>query len=41
LFVLYGFEIWSLTWREDTKLSFENRELRKVFGPKRYEETGK
>jgi hypothetical protein len=38
---LYGFEIWSLTRREEYKLRvFENRTLRKVFGPKSYEVTG-
>jgi hypothetical protein len=39
--VLYGFEIWSLTLREERWLRvFENRVLRKVFGPKREEVTG-
>jgi len=34
--VLYGCETWSLTWREERRLRvFENRVLRKVFGPKR------
>jgi hypothetical protein len=34
--VLYGCEIWSLTVREEYKLRvFENRVLRRVFGPKR------
>jgi len=39
--VLYGFETWSLTLREERKLRvFENRVLRKIFGPKRDEVTG-
>jgi len=39
--VLYGYETWSLTLREERRLSvFENRVLRKVFGPKRDEVTG-
>jgi hypothetical protein len=39
--VLYGCETWSLTLREERKLKeFENRVLRKVFGPKRVEVTG-
>ena len=39
--VLYGCETWSLTLREERRLSvFENRVLRKVFGPKRDEVTG-
>jgi hypothetical protein len=34
--VLYGCETWSLTLREEQKLRvFENRVLRKIFGPKR------
>jgi len=34
--VLYGFETWSLTLREERRLRvFENRVLRRVFGPKR------
>ena len=41
-FVLYGCETWSLTLREERKLGvFENRVLRRVFGPKRDEVTGK
>jgi hypothetical protein len=33
--VLYGCEIWSLTLREEHRLRvFENRVLRKIFGPK-------
>ena len=39
--VLYGCETWSLTLREERTLTvFENRVLRKVFGPKRNEVTG-
>jgi len=39
--VLYGCETWSLTLREERRLMvFENRMLRKIFGPKRNEETG-
>jgi hypothetical protein len=39
--VLYGFETWSLTLREEHRLRvFENRVLRRIFGPKRDEETG-
>ena len=39
--VLYGFETWSLTLREERRLRvFENRVLRRVFGPKRDEATG-
>jgi hypothetical protein len=34
--VLYGCEAWSLTLREEHKLRvFENRVLRRIFGPKR------
>jgi hypothetical protein len=34
--VLYGCESWSLTLREEHKLrAFENRVLRRIFGPKR------
>jgi hypothetical protein len=33
--VLYGCETWSLTLREEHKLGmFENRALRRIFGPK-------
>jgi hypothetical protein len=40
--VLYGCETWSLTLREGYRLRvFENRVLRKIFGPKRDEVTGK
>jgi hypothetical protein len=39
--VLYGCETWSLTLREDHRLRvFENRVLRRIFGPKKDEETG-
>src|SRR5215469_7103975 len=39
--VLYGCETWSLIMREERRLSvFENRVLRRVFGPKRDEITG-
>ena len=39
--VLYGCETWSLTVREERTLSlFENRVLRRIFGPKRDEVTG-
>ena len=39
--VLYGCEIWSLTLREERRLRvFENRVLRRLFGPKREEVTG-
>jgi len=38
---LYGCETWSLTWREERRLRvFENRVLRRIFGPKRDEVTG-
>jgi hypothetical protein len=38
--VLYGCEAWSLTLREERRLRvFENRVLRRVFGPKRDEVT--
>jgi len=40
-FVLYGFETWSLTVREERRLRFfENRVLRKIFGPKKDEVIG-
>jgi len=40
LVVLYGCETWSLTLREECRLRvFENRVLRKIFGPKRDEVT--
>jgi len=36
--VLYGCEAWSLTLREECRLrAFENRVLRRIFGPKRDE----
>ena len=39
--VLYGCETWSLTVREEHRLRvFENRVLRRVFGPKRDDVTG-
>ena len=39
--VLYGCKTWSLTLREERRLRvFENRVLRRVFGPKRDEVTG-
>ena len=39
-FVLYGFETWSLTLREERSLRvFENRVLGIIFGPKRDEVT--
>ena len=38
---MYGCETWSLTSREEGRLRvFENRVLRRVFGPKRDEVTG-
>jgi len=39
--VLYGCETWSLKLREERRLRvFENRVLRRAFGPKRDEVTG-
>jgi hypothetical protein len=39
--VLYGCETWSLTSRVEHRLRvFENRVLRRIFGPKRDEVTG-
>jgi hypothetical protein len=39
--VLYGRETWSLILREECRLRvFENRVLRRIFGPKRDEVTG-
>jgi hypothetical protein len=39
--VLYGCDAWSLTLREERRLRvFEDRVLRRVFGPKRDEVTG-
>jgi len=38
--VLYGCETWSLTLREERRLrAYENRVLRRIFGPKREEVT--
>jgi len=38
--ILYGCETWSLTLREERKLRvFENRVMRKIFGPRRDEVT--
>ena len=38
---MYGCETWSLTLREERRLTvFENRVLRRIFGPKRGEVTG-
>jgi hypothetical protein len=40
--VLYGWETWSLTLREEHRLRvFENGVLRRIFGPKGDEVTGK
>jgi hypothetical protein len=37
--VLYGWETWSLTLREEHSLRvFENKVLRRIFGPKREED---
>jgi hypothetical protein len=39
--VLYGCETWFLIFREEHRLRvFENRVLRRIFGPKRDEVTG-
>jgi hypothetical protein len=39
--VLYGCETWLLTLRQECRLRvFENRVLRRIFGPKRDEVTG-
>jgi hypothetical protein len=39
--VLYGCETWSLTLREEHRLRvFDNRVLKRIFGPKRDEVTG-
>jgi hypothetical protein len=41
LTVLYGYEAWCLTLREEhTLMVFENRVLRRIFGPEREEVTG-
>jgi hypothetical protein len=40
--VLYECETWSLILREEHRLrAFENRVLRRIFGPKKHEVTGK
>ena len=40
--VLYGCETWSLIFREERRLRvFDNRVLRRIFGPKRDEIPGK
>jgi hypothetical protein len=40
-YVLYGCETWSLTLREEHRLRvFDNRVLRRIFGPNRDEVTG-
>jgi hypothetical protein len=40
--ILYGRETWSLTLREEHRLSvFENKLLRRIFGPKKDEVTGR
>jgi hypothetical protein len=40
--VLYGCETWSLTLREEHRLRvFQNRVLRRIFGPKRDEVKGR
>jgi hypothetical protein len=39
--VLYGRETWSLTLREEHSLKvFENRVLRRIFGPRKFEVMG-
>jgi hypothetical protein len=39
--VLYGYETWSLTLREEHRLGvFQNKVLRRIFGPKKDEVTG-
>jgi hypothetical protein len=39
--ILYGCETWSLTLREEHRLRvFENKVLRRIFGPKRDKVTG-
>jgi len=41
LVVLYGFETWSLILMEESRLRvFDNRVLRRIFGPKRNKVTG-
>jgi hypothetical protein len=40
-FVLYGYATWSLTLRKEHRLRvFENRVVRRIFGPKRDEVRG-
>jgi hypothetical protein len=40
--ILYGCETWSLTVREEHRLRvFENKVLRRIFGPRRDEVTGR
>jgi hypothetical protein len=40
--VLFGSETWSLTLREECRLRvFDNRVLRRIFGPRRDKVTGK
>jgi hypothetical protein len=42
LVALYGCETWSVTLREEQRLKvFDNKVLRRIFGPKREEATGK
>jgi hypothetical protein len=39
--ILYGYETWSLTLRKEHRLTvFDNRVLRRIFGPKRDKVTG-
>jgi hypothetical protein len=39
--ILYGCETWSLTLREENRLRvFENKVLRRIFGPKRDKMSG-
>ena len=41
VFFLYGYETWSVTFREEGRLKvLENRVLRKIFGSKRDEVIG-
>jgi hypothetical protein len=41
LVVLYGCETWSITLKEERRLKvFNNKVLRRIFGPKRDEVTG-
>ena len=40
--ILYGCETWTLTLRKEKRLQvFENKVLRKIFRPKRDDQTGK